>query len=306
MAPRDEGQAEEYLPSDEDISFYDKHGYWVSPVIIPDAILAVAERGMTRFYADDVDEHLALDSAPPTSRALGLKPYSHWGWRPEDGNVMRKNDYATLRVKELAALARYPLIAACAARLSGAASLRLWTDHRLYKPSRYRGRRGQCGFCIQTGTSGRRAPAKTCSPLDPFSDVRRQTADVDGRREQPVDRPAANQVGERTFLGYQRGVAERNATLVPIELKRGQVSFHHCKTLHGSGPNSGRTRVVRWSCTFSRRTTNMSSAVAITPTTILSQRPVRASRTTAIPIFARRYSRFSTRSTRDEGGGRRA
>jgi ectoine hydroxylase-related dioxygenase (phytanoyl-CoA dioxygenase family) len=25
--------------------------------------------------------------------------------------------------------------------------------------------------------------------------------------------------------------------LVPIELRRGQVSFHHCKTLHGSGPN---------------------------------------------------------------------
>ena len=37
---------------------------------------------------------------PPTSPpALGLKPYSHWGWRPEDGNVMRKNDYTTLRVR---------------------------------------------------------------------------------------------------------------------------------------------------------------------------------------------------------------
>jgi ectoine hydroxylase-related dioxygenase (phytanoyl-CoA dioxygenase family) len=34
-------------------------------------------------------------------------------------------------------------------------------------------------------------------------------------------------------------LASRDARLVPIELKRGQVSFHHCKTLHGSGPNRG-------------------------------------------------------------------
>ena len=71
MASTDEEQAQEYLPSDEDKAFYDKHGYWVSPVIIPDAILAVAERGMARFYANDVDEHLALDSAPPTSPLSG-------------------------------------------------------------------------------------------------------------------------------------------------------------------------------------------------------------------------------------------
>ena len=48
---------------------------------------------------------------------------------------MRKNDYTTLRVRELAELARYPLIAACAARLSGAACLRLWHDQLLYKPT---------------------------------------------------------------------------------------------------------------------------------------------------------------------------
>jgi hypothetical protein len=52
MALSDEEQAQAYLPSDEDVSFYDRHGYWVAPVIIPDAILTGAERGMTRFYAE--------------------------------------------------------------------------------------------------------------------------------------------------------------------------------------------------------------------------------------------------------------
>ena len=216
MASRDQEQAEEYLPSDEDISFYDKHGYWVSPVIIPDAILAVAERGMARFYADDVDKHLALDSAPPTSRALGLKPYSHWGWRPEDGNVMRKNDYTTLRVRELAELARYPLIAACAARLSGAASLRLWHDQLLYKPTDTEGDAGNVAWHTD------RYFWQTCSSENmltawiPFADVSRSDGAmsmVDGSNRWTDQLQIKWE--SAPFLGYQRGVGGTRRDLGP-------------------------------------------------------------------------------------------
>lgn len=240
MATSDEEHATAYLPSDEDVAFYNSHGYWVSPVIIPDAILTVAERGMARFYAEDVDEHLALDGAPPTRRALGLKPYSHWGWRPEDGNVMRKNDYATLRVKELAQLARYPTVAACAARLSGADSLRLWHDQLLYKPTGAEGGAGNVAWHTD------RYYWQTCSSEDmltawiPFADVNRSDGAmsmVDGSHRW-TDELRVKWESE-TFSVINEVLARRDATLVPIELKRGQVSFHHCKTLHGSGPNVG-------------------------------------------------------------------
>jgi ectoine hydroxylase-related dioxygenase (phytanoyl-CoA dioxygenase family) len=240
MASSDEEHATAYLPSDEDVTFYTKHGYWVSPVIIPDAILTVAERGMARFYEEDVDQHLALDGAPPTSRALGLKPYSHWGWRPEDGNVMRKNDYATLRVRELARLARYPTVAACAARLSGADKLRLWHDQLLYKPTGTEGDTGNVAWHTD------RYYWQTCSSEDmltawiPFADVSRSDGAmsmVDGSH-QWTDALQVKWESE-TFSVINAVLAERDATLVPIELRRGQVSFHHCKTLHGSGPNVG-------------------------------------------------------------------
>ena len=240
MARRDEELAQAYLPSDEDVSFYDRHGYWVAPVIIPDAILTGAERGMTRFYAEDVDAHLALDGGPPTSRALGSRPYSHWGWRPEDGNVMRKNDYTTLRVRELAALARYRLIAACAARLSGAASLRLWHDQLLYKPTDTPGDAGNVAWHTD------RYYWQTCSGEDmltawiPFADV----SGLDGAMSM-VD--GSHRWTDELQIKWESApfsvinavLAQRDATLVPIELRRGQVSFHHCKTLHGSGPNLG-------------------------------------------------------------------
>jgi ectoine hydroxylase-related dioxygenase (phytanoyl-CoA dioxygenase family) len=240
MLRRDEERAQAYLPSDEDVSFYDRHGYWVAPVILPDAVLTSAERGMTRFYSEDVDEYLALDSAPPTSRALGSRPYSHWGWRPEAGNVMRKNDYTTLRVRELAELARYPIIAACAARLSGAASLRLWHDQLLYKPT------GTARDAGNVAWHTDRYYWQTCSSEDmltawiPFADV----SGLDGAMSM-VD--GSHRWTDQLHIKWESApfsvintvLTEREATLVPIELRRGQVSFHHCKTLHGSGPNLG-------------------------------------------------------------------
>jgi hypothetical protein len=119
--------------TESDVQFYEEHGYWVSPGMIPTDVLDAAERGMERFYARDVDHLLAWDRGTDID-SIPVGRYSHWGWRPAHGDVMRKNDYTSLRVDELASLARYPVIAACAARLSGSAQLRLWHGQLLYKP----------------------------------------------------------------------------------------------------------------------------------------------------------------------------
>ena len=49
MGSAHQDHAKEYLPSDEDVSFLQQAWLLGPPVIIPDAILAIAERGMTRF-----------------------------------------------------------------------------------------------------------------------------------------------------------------------------------------------------------------------------------------------------------------
>jgi hypothetical protein len=84
-------------------------------------VLDAAERGMERFYAGDHDR--TLPDLPATR-----------GWQPSDGDILRKNDYASLRVRELAALVRHPSVGATAAALSAAAGIRLWHDQLLYKP----------------------------------------------------------------------------------------------------------------------------------------------------------------------------
>jgi hypothetical protein len=243
-------------PTDADIASYREHGYWVSPVIVPDSVLDEAERGMARFYAGDVDRLLSVDRrsgvAGPVDNIIGA--YSHWGWRSEHGNVMRKNDYVTLRVGELAQLAHYPAVAACAARLSGADGLRLWHDQLLYKPIRTDGERGNVGWHTD------RHYWQTCSDEDmltawiPFADVAAgdgAMAMVDGSYRWSDG--AGIEWQHTTFSVIDDVLATHRARLVPIELRRGQVSFHHCKTLHGSGPNRGaaprRSLVVHFQAT---------------------------------------------------------
>ena len=226
--------------NDGDIEFYNDHGYWVSPPIVPDDVLDTAEEGMERFYAEDVDHVLEWDRRVDRDR-LPLGTYSHWGWRPAHGEIMRKNDYTSLRVDELARLAHFPVIAACAARLSGSEQLRLWHDQLLYKP-------------VDTGND----PAnvkwhtdlfywKTCSSQEmltawiAFADVTEDDgamAIVDGSHRWSDD--VGIQWDGVPFSIIDTVLAEHEAELVPICVKRGQVSFHHCKAIHGSGPNRGK------------------------------------------------------------------
>lgn len=211
------------LPGPDDVASYRANGYWISPVILPDALLDAAQRGMDRYYAGD------YDADPP-----GVA-----GYRPTGG--LRKNDYASLRVDELAALVSYPMIGATAAALAGATGIRLWHDQLLYKPA------DRPGVPANVGWHTDRQYWLTCSSEEMltawvgFHDVDENGGSVSflpgSHRwevtgmdffEQDLDALAAR-------LDQQGHRIEAR----PTRMRRGQVSFHHCRTVHGSGPNRG-------------------------------------------------------------------
>jgi Phytanoyl-CoA dioxygenase (PhyH) len=227
--------------TESDVAFYQEHGYWVSPVVIAPDVLDAAERGMERFYARDVDHLLDWDRRTDID-SFPLGRYSHWGWVPAHGDVMRKNDYTSLRVNELSSLAHYPVVAACAARLSGFPQLRLWHDQLLYKPVDA----GNTPAYVKWHTD--RFYWQTCSSEEmltawiPFADVTERDGAMcvlDGSHrwsdEVDIDWSSA------PFSVIDDVVSQYHAELVPICLERGQISFHHCKTIHGSGLNRGKT-----------------------------------------------------------------
>ncbi|AWS45076.1 phytanoyl-CoA dioxygenase family protein [Streptosporangium sp. 'caverna'] len=222
------------LPTGEDVEFYRAHGYWTSGPIVPADVLDAAEAGMARLYAGDTDR------PPPGGRSLG-------GWRPEDGEVLRKNDHASLVVDELAALVRYPVIAACAARLSGAGEIRLWHDQLLYKPPE--SALPEAGG-VNVGWHTDRQYWRSCVSTEmltawvPFHDVGEAAggiAFVDASHLWQDDVALDFFDSDLSALDRLRG--SRRVEVVVPEIPRGAVSFHHCRTVHGSGPNlSGRPR----------------------------------------------------------------
>jgi hypothetical protein len=185
---------------------------------------------MARFYAGDRD-------APFPSRD-GLDRSG--GWQPGQPGL-RKNDYTSLQVRELAGLVRYPLIAASAAALSGAESIRLWHDQLLYKPP-------GTGADPSAGNVGWHTDRQywlTCTSSQmltawvPFHDVDGETGTIaflDGSH-----RWDANGLDffdhDLDRLEDRLRAQGLSAARRPAVLKRGQVSFHQAGTVHGSGPN---------------------------------------------------------------------
>ncbi len=220
------------LPGEEGVRFYRQHGYYITPKILADDVLDAALNAIESFYAGE------RDRAPPDGAAPG--------WERRDGSdILRKNDFASIQRDEFAALVRYPLIGATAAALVGE-PVRLWVDQLLYKPPDSPEVQGNVGWhtdrqywqcCTSADMLTAWIPLRDCSATDGTMTV------IDGshRWSDNTDDIGFDTLNFRTqsLDGLEQffDANEHAIVPVPIEMKRGQVSFHHCKTIHGSGPN---------------------------------------------------------------------
>ena len=176
------------------------------------------------------------------------------GLAPGDGDMLRKNDYASLRVGELARLVRQPVIAECAARLSGTPEIRLWHDQLLYKLAAVT--RGATWAGTPTGTTGAPAPARRCCPPGRRSTTlrRRRAGHVRGGSDRWSDQIDPS-FWDQDLTAIVRYAAEHGARIVTATLRRGQVSFHHCGDCTAAAPTTIPSPAARSPSTFSPETT---------------------------------------------------
>jgi hypothetical protein len=210
------------LPGPDDIAFYRAHGYWISPEIVPHDVLDAAEHGMARYYAGDLDT-----------------PDDNWSAPPATG--LRKNDYASLHITELSRLVAQPLIAATAAALSGADTVRLWHDQLLQKPVDRPGTAANVGWHTDRQYWQSCTSESMLTAWVGFHDV-----DATGGSVSFLAGSHRWDVSGLNFFAQDLDALEAEITgqghrldIRPTRMKRGQVSFHHCRTVHGSGPNLG-------------------------------------------------------------------
>ena len=218
------------LPTEEDVCFYEEHGWYISPPIISEAVIDSAIAGSEAFYRGEKDATLPVDTG-----------YSDW--KPEDGDIIRNNEFVSLQKNELRNLALQPVIGAIAARLARTSEIRLLDDQLVYKPPLksesklnstvgWHSDRAYWGTCSSDSLLTAWIPFHDCDeargPLVVLDKSHRWSGLQDMRY---FNNPDLQELEQRLKQSGKKVVK------VPMTLKKGQVSFHHCWTIHGSYPN---------------------------------------------------------------------
>lgn len=212
------------LLSKDDFEFYQENGYWISPKLISDEQLEQLRLSMDRVFNGEY--------------TTGRAPWSNWS----GGSGLRQANNSHWADDTIRQLATNPQIGEIAATLLAANSVRVWHDQLLYKPgdpaSQASANVGwhQDYFFWQCA-----AEPTLITAWVAFDDVT-----LDNGCMQAV--PGSHKWGlcnvsdfhEQDLQKQEEALRKsdgRTFAPVPLNMKAGQVSFHHALTFHGSGPN---------------------------------------------------------------------
>jgi ectoine hydroxylase-related dioxygenase (phytanoyl-CoA dioxygenase family) len=163
--------------------------------------------------------------------------------------VQRHNDYVHYEHDGLAKLLRKPLVGAVAARLAQADEIRIFQSTLIFKPPRPEEPTNVVPWHFDRHYWASSTSERMLTAFIPFHDCGEEMGTitmVDGsHRWQEVgnDDSTARHFAERDKEDLEV-LLTRNAefngtqvTKVPMIIPKGHMSFHHCRTYHGSGAN---------------------------------------------------------------------
>jgi Phytanoyl-CoA dioxygenase (PhyH) len=231
---------QELLPSDDDVDFYQQHGWFVTPRLFTDEAVDAASAA------------LAIHHRGQRDRTLPITLDEMDDWTEGSVHQIRFNDHVALTSNRLGSFMLQPIIGAIAARLAQTSQIRLWLSSLIYKPP---------GTNTPLEWHADRVHWHTCTSTEMLSAwIALQDCDesmgpvvmIDGSHRWPeTEEVRAVRYNDEFFRGAAperaQSLLERSGKPirpVPLLLRKGQVSFHNCMTIHGSGPNlSDRARV---------------------------------------------------------------
>jgi len=225
----------QFTPSTQDVAFYQEHGWFVCPEVLLDDLMDEINYEVERFHAGERDHLLPISGG-------------HLDWKLGDGPGLRINDYLSLQSHFFREFVLQPVIGRVASILSESAPVRLFHDQLISKPPVEEG-----GMTV-VGLHTDKAYWETCTssnlltawiPLQDTDESMGPLAVVDGSHRWPGT-DHLRTFREANLEDMLRQLAPENVDpkTIPLPMKRGQLSFHHCRTIHGSWPNrSDRNRV---------------------------------------------------------------
>lgn len=229
---------ESVLPSDEEVREFRRRGWIRVGKLFSDDTLDEALHNVERHHRGDRDHD------------VDIKVKAFLNWSPRTRHALRVNDYIAMQNDFLARLATAPAIGAIAARLTDAEEIRVFNTSLIYKPPRV------TGDAVQVGWHNDAAYWQMCTSdamvtawiaLDDVEASMGPLTMLDGSNTWDETDPAVARLRRaKSFISADvAGLEEqlrstgRSLPKVPLCLRRGEVSFHHNRTFHGSGINRG-------------------------------------------------------------------
>jgi ectoine hydroxylase-related dioxygenase (phytanoyl-CoA dioxygenase family) len=223
-----EDSAHNWVPNAADLESFRLQGWLVTPVILPKSLLEEARFGVQRLYAGERDSPLPLSGG-------------YLDWQPEHGRGIRINDYVSLQIDELATLVRYEPLARIAGMLANTSIIRLFHDQLVSKPAAEPAVTAVGWHTDQAYWSMCSSPNMLTAWI-PFDDQDDRTGGlevIDGSHLWPghLWMRTFNEKDLEKLLGRVSPPPGVTPCIKRLDLKLGQVSFHHARTIHGSPPN---------------------------------------------------------------------
>lgn len=224
---------EAILPTEEEVSNYERNGWHISPKVIPDSLLDAVRVAIEAHHAGKRDRAL-----PRTAKFSD--------WRPGDGDGVRNNEFCSLQNDGVRELVMFPIVGAMAARLARSPAMRLFDDQAIYKPP-------ATGVTSATAVGWHTDHSywSTCTstrmltawiPLHDAEEKNGTLYVVTGSHLWPESEHLRG-FKDQDLEGLERQMGREipKDLITPMRLKKGQVSFHHMRAIHASAPNRAPT-----------------------------------------------------------------
>ena len=219
------------LPSSQDIVFYNQYGWYKSPVMFTEEEIDNAIQGAREFYDGKVDSPL------PTKEGIADDTV--------DKNLtIRNNEYVTLQKKELRTIGWHPMIRETAKRLTNSSYIRLFADSLIDKLPTNNVDQGIVGWHSDKAYWPTCSSNKLLTVWIPLQDCTIEMGPVvyiDGSHKWDVEQDMRQffSFNNQDLESFQVYLSKYKAGFKKsfMTLKKGQVSFHSCNTIHSSSPN---------------------------------------------------------------------
>ena len=225
------------LPSDEDVAAFAEHGWYLSKKLFTDAEVDDLLSATERYYAGERD------------RTLPARPPRLAYWEPSHGDVQRHNDYVHYESDGIAKALLKPIIGAVAARLARTLEIRVFQTTLIYKPPIAGEQSNIVPWHFDKHYWASSTSEQMLTAFIPFHDCDEEMGTitmVDGSNnwaevgfEDSTNQHFAQRDRSQLEQMLEENAAYNNATVekIPMMIPKGHMSFHHCKTYHGSGAN---------------------------------------------------------------------